>query len=331
MSLSEYQVSTDIQIRAFTPDDYEATVRITNAIFPDAPTTVAERRFEDEHWDAAKYFRDRVVAYAPPGGQILGFGGVSHFPWSFHPQKFQVTIRVHPDTRRRGVGSRLWDHLVEVLRTHDAIAVRTMVRENTPEGVSFVLRRGFREVMRVWESRLDVAACDLTRFRRQVDRVAASGVTITTLAAELARDPNSLQRLYQLHSTIGEDVPQPDQFTAPSFELFRTYVLESPQALPDAHFIAVADGQYVGVSNLGKPELGDWFLQNLTGVMQTYRGRGIATALKVHTVEYAKSHRIREIRTWNEIRNAGILAINQRMGFVRQPAWVHYQKEFLPA
>ncbi len=329
MSISErHQVTTDIQIRPFVSDDYDAVVRIANATFPDAPGTVAEWRFEDEHWDSAKYFRQRFVACPQTSGQILGYCGVWHIPWNFHPQKYSVNIRVHPDARQRGVGARLWEHLVEVLRTRDAIVARTQVRENMPEGVFFALRRGFSEVMRVWESRLDVGACDLTRYQAHVDRVAASGVTITTLAAERARDPDCLQRLYALHNAIGEDIPQPDRFTPPDFKLFLSYVVESPHALPDAHFIAVAGGEYVGVSNLAKPELGDWLIQNVTGATRAYRGRSIATALKVRTVEYAKAHGVREIRTWNEIKNVGILAINARMGFVRQPAWVTYMKEF---
>ncbi len=329
MSISERKhASASIHVRPFADDDYAAAVEVTNRTFPDAPSTIAEWRFEDTHWDTTKYLRQRYVAFEYTSGQVLGYGGFWQIPWNFHPHKFSMNIRVHPDARHRGVGTRLWEHMLEVLRTHNAVAVRTMVREDIPEGTQFVQRRGFREVMRVWESRLDVGSCDLTDYQALRDRVAASGVTITTLATERSRDSECLQRLYALHCAIGEDIPSPDRFTPPDYQLFFTYVVESPSALADAHFIAVSGREYVGVSNLAKPELGDWYIQNTTGVARAYRGRGIATALKVQTVAYAQARGIREIRTWNEVRNTGILAINAQLGFVRQPAWVTYLKEF---
>ncbi|MGH2400197.1 MAG: GNAT family N-acetyltransferase, partial [bacterium] len=86
--------------------------------------------------------------------------------------------------------------------------------------------------------------------------------------------------------------------------------------------------EYAGLSSLFKPKVGDWLTQGLTGVRRQFRGRHIATALKVKTVEYARDHGIREIRTWNEINNAPMLAINIKFGFVRQPAWITLAKDY---
>ena len=47
----------------------------------------------------------------------------------------------------------------------------------------------------------------------------------------------------------------------------------------------------------------------------------------VRTVEHARDVRVREIRTWNEIDNRRILAINAKFGFVRQPAWITWRKD----
>lgn len=328
MGIRERQQVVNIEIRPFRDADYEAVVEIVNAVFPDAPGTVEEWRYDDEHFDRSKFVMERHVAVDRFSGCMLGFAGLRHIPWNFHPQKFGVNIRVHPEHRRRGVGTRLWERLRESLQRHNAIAARTTVRENMADGLQFVARLGFNDVMRAWESRLDVGSCDLTRFRDDVTRAAASGATISSLAAERERDPQSPERLYAMDQEIGKDVPQPDRFTPVDFRLFVEHVVESPWAIPDAHFIAIVGGKYAGLSSLFKPKLGDWLNQGLTGVRRAYRGQGIATALKVKTVEYAKAHEIREIRTWNEINNAGILAINERFGFVRQPAWITYVNEF---
>ncbi|HEU5317585.1 MAG TPA: GNAT family N-acetyltransferase, partial [Chloroflexota bacterium] len=59
-----------------------------------------------------------------------------------------------------------------------------------------------------------------------------------------------------------------------------------------------------------------------------YRGKGIAMALKVRGVRYAREHGYREIRTNNDTANRPMLRINEAMGFVKQPAWIIFHKTF---
>jgi GNAT superfamily N-acetyltransferase len=70
--------------------------------------------------------------------------------------------------------------------------------------------------------------------------------------------------------------------------------------------------------------------QGLTGVLRDYRGRGIAMALKVRTVRYARANGYREIRTWNDVRNRKMLRINDALGFAKQPASINYVKTLAP-
>jgi GNAT superfamily N-acetyltransferase len=325
-SLEQAEQHLGVRIRAFDEQDYDGVVRVSNACFPDAPTTVDEWRYDDTHLDRSRYHLERHVA-VDERGDVVSYTGLGHITWNFHPQKFFAEVRVHPRHRRRGIGTALWDMLLASLRAHDAIVARTQIREDRAAGVHFAEQHGFQEVMRGWESRLPVAAFEFDRFQPAVDRVLASGVGITTLAAELARDPANLRRVYEMDQEIGTDVPMPDRFT-PDFENFVDHAVRSPWALNDAYFIAVVDGTYAGVSALFKPQGGDWLQQGLTGVRRPFRGRGIATALKVTTISYARTHGVPEVRTWNEINNAPILAINTKFGFVRQPAWVTYARTF---
>jgi GNAT superfamily N-acetyltransferase len=319
-----------VDIRAFEDRDYGGVVAVSNAVFPDRPGTVEEWRYDDEHYDK-KFVNQRFVAEDPATGAIIGYAGMWQVAWAFHPQKFGSEIRVHPARAGRGVGSALWDRLERELGARAALSVKTNIWETMPEAVAFATKRGFREVMRAWESRLDVAAFDFARFTPYVNAASASGVTITTLSAERAGDPENLKRLHAMEAEIAQDIPRPpgDVHTPIDFSMFMEYAVDAPWALTDAYYIGVVDGEYAGLSALFQPKTGDWLNQGLTGVRRQFRGRHVATALKVKTVEYARDRGVREIRTWNEINNAAILAINVKFGFVRQPAWITFAKELV--
>lgn len=102
-------------IRPFEEHDYDAAVRISNAIFPDQPGTVEEWRYDDEHFDRSRYVLERYVAEDPSTGEVVGLAAVRHIPWNFHPQRFEVNVRVPPDHQRRGIGTRLWERVVQSL------------------------------------------------------------------------------------------------------------------------------------------------------------------------------------------------------------------------
>jgi len=50
-------------------------------------------------------------------------------------------------------------------------------------------------------------------------------------------------------------------------------------------------------------------------------------ALKLRAVAYAKERGFREIRTWNDSINRPMLAINEALGFAKQPAWITFGKD----
>ncbi len=74
------------------------------------------------------------------------------------------------------------------------------------------------------------------------------------------------------------------------------------------------------------PEQPGVLFQGFTGILREYRGKGVAMALKMLTVKYARTHEYREIRTGNNTRNRPMLRINEAMGFVKQPVWIEFEK-----
>ncbi len=317
----------DVRLRPFREEDYPRMVEIGVASFPDDPWTVEEAQHWDASWDHARYEFLRLMA-EEADQRIIAYGRINHIPWEFHPQSYHLGVTVDPVARRRGVGSFIYEALLAELRRRGATALRSSVaKETMTDSVGFLTRRGFVEVQRGFESRLDVSAFDFARFAGAEERVAGQGIVLTTLEAERERDPEALHKAYELQLACGRDVPGVGQPTDTSFELFLAHDVESPTALPAGFFLARDGDRYVGLSVLQRRLAQPGVLgQHLTGLLREYRGRGVAMALKLQTVKYTRTHGYREIRTNNDARNRPMLRINEAMGFAKQPAWITFEK-----
>ncbi|PMP85097.1 MAG: GNAT family N-acetyltransferase, partial [Roseiflexus castenholzii] len=191
------------------------------------------------------------------------------------------------------------------------------------DATDFAEQTGFTEMLRSWEMLLDPRAVDVAPLQRHVARAEASGIRLTTLAAQRAVDPDWLPKLHALHFTLNRDVPLPD---APNITLewFEQFALTCPEAF----FIAMDGDRYIGESVMHPDERQPGVLkQHLTGVLREYRGRGVAMALKVLTIAYAQTCGYTQISTWVESTNASMLAINERLGFTRHPGLVVYRQD----
>ena len=296
--------------RLFKAADLAACVAIGNAVDPDHPTSLAAAQHRDATWDAERYDRVRYVA-EDATGRVAGWGEVAHEPWQFHPRTYGLRLEVAPHRRRRGLGGALLARLLDALRRRDALLVRTVAAEDDAASTGFLGRRGFVEVWRTLPSRLQVGAFDPVPFAPAAERVARQGVALSTLAAERARDGAVVREVYDLYALCNRGQEELDPVTPPEFAAFVAAELEGPQALPEAWFLARAGGRLVGLSTLERlPGAPDALDVGYSAVHPAYRGRGIALALKLRTVEYAAAHGYREIRTANTAGNARMLAIN---------------------
>ena len=316
---------TLIAIRPFEmkDEDYQLAVDIGNAVSTEYPETLEEwKEWDEKRSKAVKWGR----YFAELDGLTVGYAFYIQNLWINHPGKLSVGVRVLPDYRKRGVGTALWEHLSVEVEKFDPLRLRTGTREDCVEGVRFAQKLGFTESMRDWESRLDPASLNLAEWERYYRRMAEEGIDIKTVV-ELESDPNRDRKLYELEWAIDRDVPSPEPPSKVPFEEFQK-VWERTNLIPDAWFVAVEKGEYVGMTNLWSSQAEtDVLYVGLTGAIRSHRGRGIATAVKLKSIEFARQRGIREIRTWNETRNEAILDINNRMGFVRQPAHIDFIKE----
>ena len=317
-----------ISIRPFE-DEYAAVIAIQKAIDPDEEGSVEHWRFDDQQWRHDRYYKERLVAESADG-EIVGWGQVFHMPWQFHPHRYCLSLDVHPARQRQGIGSALYARLLGMVQTRGGEMLRAATQESRQAAVDFLEHREFAEIQRYWESRLDVAAFDAGPFSTAEARAAQQGITLTTLADELSREGESetlLRALYEMESAAFRDVPFPDPPTVSPYDEWREWTLHSPGGLQDAYFLARDGDRFVGLSNMSRNEGQPGVIfQGFTGVIREYRGKGVAMALKLQTVKYAREHGYREIRTGNNTRNRPMLRINEAMGFRKQPVWIEYEK-----
>ena len=322
----EKTVLTAFEVRRLEAADYLRLAEIYHSNDPEVNVTADEIRFDDETWDYKKYVLKQFVATI--SGRVEGWAIYWQEPDMYHPQKFSMNIAVDPLKQSLGLGSVLYAQILAELQRLYAILVRCEIKENMIAGKAFLQHRGFVEIHRKWESHLQVAEFSAEPFKHYEERTASQQVKITTLLEEAKLDPDCYRKLHELwFQKLGYDMPWPDTYTPISFEDFMTRVVKGPGILPDGCFIAKVEGRYVGLSWSQKSEKEPNVLwQMITGVLGEYRGRGIAVALKLRVIDFARRNGYDVVKTVNSSANKAMLGVNRKLGFRRHVGRITFQK-----
>ncbi len=322
------QGTLSIEFREFNPSDYQRLMEVYNGNYPDSPLSMSELRYRDESLDQSKYLLRRYAVQDHASGETIAFARISHGLEMFHPRKYWIQIYVDPRLHGKGIGSTVYGKLMEELRELDAITAWAFVREDLPKQFQFYEKRGFEEKMRIWESRLDPRPMDLNGFRQYMEKVSGEGITLTTLAEERDQGPESLMKVYELLMAVCADMPSFTPFTPISYQQWESFELKNPRHLPEAYMLAKHGTDYVGLSYFWKNEKEPKTLvQGDTGVSREYRGKGVAMALKLKGIDFARRNGYDLIKTMNASDNGPMLALNTKLGFKRQTGWITMEKD----
>jgi mycothiol synthase len=165
--------------------------------------------------------------------------------------------------------------------------------------------------------RLDLATFDPQPFAGYEDKVREQGIVIKTLN-DLRADEKWDRKLYELFYELRNGLPH--RTTQAPFDYFMKQRVKKPAIMPEAYFVAVHVGEYVGMSYMEASSQAALYVK-YTGVKPSYQRKGIALMLKLRGIAYAKQHEYKTITTTNNAINDSITRLNTKLGFVRQPTF----------
>lgn len=241
-------------------------------------------------------------------GEPVGVASCAKFAGALDSDFAYLTIRVVAEHRRRGIGSALDRRASEHAHELERSRFYAVVREVDADSLGYYARRGFDEIGRMQDVELDLASAS-------AERPSLAGIEI------LPATPEHDAGVYAVALESVPDIPAAIPLVVGSFEAWRERAF-NPLVARDLSCVAVELGRVIGYAVLGRFS-DDTYQHWITGVARGARGRGIALALKQTQIAAAKKAGIRFLRTQNDLGNASMRRVNEKLGYQRKFEWVH--------
>ncbi|MBA3841215.1 MAG: GNAT family N-acetyltransferase [Actinobacteria bacterium] len=291
-----------ITVRVVRTDvDIDAYVAVRTLVHPETPMprdVVVDDRRKPDHLDLIAELDGQPVGVA----STAKFGGDPDGDLAF------VTIRVVAEHRRHGVGTALHLRASEHARLLEKTTFWVAARDTDADSLGYYRACGYREIGRMQDVYLALAAADVTPE-------IPAGIEIAAATEEHDRGA------YAVALEADADIPAAVPIVSGSFEQWRE---RSFGTFVDRQlsFVALEAGRVVGYATLGR-FTEDTFMHWMTGVARSERGRGVALALKQTQIVAARRAGVAYLRTQNDLGNGSMLRVNEKLGYERRFEWVH--------
>lgn len=216
--------------------------------------------------------------------EVRPIPGLEHLPYA------EVWLRAPDETALRDASA--------AARAIGKDGLEVWTTDETPAVAPWLEKRGYEVVRRYRVAELDVASAP------------APGAPGLPLVA-LSDHPELAPALYEIARFAYADQPGREDTVVSPYEIWRGWGLDAYPA--DAVLIALGGDAPVGYGLLGVE--GDRGEHAFTAVAREARGRGVARAIKLGQIAWAKANRLRTLQTANELRLTGMLALNERLGY----------------
>lgn len=309
-------------IRPIESQDFASLSKLWNLVFPEDKHSPEELEFYKNSFKEPYKFGQII---ASEEASVIGSASYEQNAGMYHPHKFYIRLFVHPEFRGKGIGQKLYDALLQKLEPFEPVSLRVNVKETDTSALHFAQTRKFIETKRDWESVLDLAAFNPEVFKARLEELKTEGYSFKPFA-EFDDQEEMGKAFYELFSTVRLDVPRSEPATPFSYDFFKENVLDAPDFYPEGTFFALKGTTLLGLSQLWKGSSSNDLYTGLTAVTREARGKGVATALKVISLETAKQAGAEQVFTNNDTNNVEMLAVNDKLGFKRLPARLSMMK-----
>ena len=291
-----------ITVRTVENDaDIDTYLDVRNRVHPQTPMpreVVLEDRRKPDHLDLIAE-RDGVPVGAASTSK---FGGAPDGDYAY------LTMRVLREERRQGVGTALHRRASEHATLLEKSRFYVVARQDDEGSLGYYGALGYSELGRMQDVFLELADTD-------VRPSAPDGIAI--VAAEAAYDRGA----YAVALEADADIPSGEPIVSGPYEQWRDRHFGA-MTIRELSFVALDGERVVGYAILNEHTAGVGE-HAMTGVARSYRGRGIALALKEAQIAAAKEAGFERLRTQNDLGNAPMRRVNEKLGYVRKFEWVH--------
>ena len=260
--------------------------------------------------------------------QVLGFNGIYRDNLNLE-RHFGLYLIVDPSFRCQGLGSLLYNDLLEHAAGYKARTLQVRLRDTCMEGLSFAKQRGFVEKYHTIEMMFDLAAWDEASYMGITQSLLAEGFLFTNMA-ELGDNRANRRRLFALNNNAAATDPGSNGVPPwATFEEFEKDVCNSYWYHPDSQIVAIDThtNDWAAMSAITVFEGADHAYNLFTGTDVRYRGRKLAQAVKSLALRKAREYGVRSVRTSHSSENAAMIAIDTKLGYVRTPGTLVMVKE----
>jgi mycothiol synthase len=308
-------------IRGFEARDAEAVSAALHEEDPPIPVTPAGVL----HWLTAQPERARARMWVDEeDGRVAGWAEAG-IRWSTSvPGVGDLWAYVVPSQRGQGRGAALYAETEAYLR-----GLRARMLESwtyTDAGRRLLESRGFRATGHERVSALDLVKADTSALDELEERLAAEGFRLVPLGEVIDR----VEELHRLYAEASVDIPEYFKEDDVRLEEWRVETLGHPQLSHEGSFVALSpDGVPAALAFLELDEPARIAANELTGTLVAYRRRGLARAVKLASIRWAKEHGYERIFTGNAETNEGMLGLNVSLGYEPIDRETHYVREDL--
>jgi mycothiol synthase len=307
-------------IRSFSTIDYRAVSMLMKAAVPEVSISEEQLRNSYENRDSSVRHQRWVVDV---DGDVIAYGLYEHLA---NTSEFYIHGAVHPDHQFKGIGTALYQHIIADLSQFHPLLVQAYALENKSRSIVFLKARGFQETQPDQDEYslfFNIETFETPSSSILEEQLQEQRVMIKTLK-ELQAEASFADKLYELYHELIQQTHSSQPIRPKSYFEFVSD-LKSPDLLTEAYNIALREGEYIGMNMLHQSPVPQGLFNEFTGVKQAYRRMGIATALKLRGIAYAKTHGYSTITTKNNLLNQRMFQLNKRLGFV---ALIKFAKVF---